>query len=84
MDKSTIEMAILGLEEQKKKIEHALAELRNQSGIRGRSRRLPTSSAAVSSPLTRKRRTMSAEARRKISESMKRRHAERAKARSKK
>jgi len=84
MDKSTIEMAILGLEEQKKKIEHALAELRNQSPIRGRSRMLPTGGETVPSSFKRKRRKMSAEARRKISESMKRRHAERAKARSKK
>jgi hypothetical protein len=76
MDQTTIEMAILGLEEQKKKIEQAIAELRTQS--RGRGHRLPIS-GELPTPFKRKRRTMSAEARRKISEGMKRRHAERRK-----
>ena len=74
MDKSTIEMAILGLEEQKKKIEHAIAELRTQLNGRGRRQILP-GGGEMPTPFKRKRRKMSAAARKKISEAMKRRYA---------
>jgi len=74
MEKATIEMAILGLEEQKKKIEHAIAELRTQ--LDGRSSRPPQAGAGeIRAPFVRKRRRMSAAAKRKISEAMKRRYA---------
>ena len=66
---------------QKKKIDEAIAELRTQSRGRGQ---LLQGGGEMPTPFKRKRRTMSAEARRKISEGMKRRHAERAKQRLKK
>ena len=74
MEKATIEMAILGLEEQKKKIEQAIVELRTQ--LNGRSRRpFLAGGGEMPTPFARKRRRMSAAAKRKISDAMKRRYA---------
>jgi hypothetical protein len=75
MEKTTIEMAIIGLEEQKKKIEQALAELRTQLDGRDR-QKLMSEGGEKPTPFVRRRRKMSAEAKRKISEAMKRRYAE--------
>jgi len=74
MEKTTIEMAILGLEEQKKKIEQAIAELRTQLNSRGH-RPFPAAGSEMPTPFVRKRRRMSAAAKRKISDAMKRRYA---------
>ena len=74
MEKATIEMAISGLEEQKKKIEQAIAELRTQLNSRG-SRPSLAGGGEMPTPSVRKRRRMSAAAKRKISEAMKRRYA---------
>jgi hypothetical protein len=67
-----LELALKGLEAERAQIDSEIAELRNQL----------TGSTAPAAGVTaiagqRKRRKMSAEARRRISEGMKRRHAER-------
>ena len=69
MDKNTIEMAIRGLETEKAKVEAAIADLKSQLG-NGRVR-----AAIVVPSAFRKRRTMSASARKAISEAQKKRWA---------
>jgi hypothetical protein len=73
MDKNTIEMAIRGLETEKAKVEAAIADLKSQLS-NGRLR----AADGVPSPF-RKRRTLSASARRAISEAQKKRWAARKK-----
>ena len=70
-----LELALKGLQAERAKIDDEVAELRNQLGG-GRSE--------MNSAQPRKRRKMSAAARKKISEAMKRRHAERRKLAAKK
>jgi hypothetical protein len=74
MDKNTIEMAIRGLETEKAKVEAALADLRSQLS-NGRVRTI----SSVPSSLGRKRRTLSAAARKAISDAQKKRWAARKK-----
>ena len=76
MDKNTIEMAIRGLETEKAKVEAAIAVLRSQLS-NGRARAM--NSVASPSPSGKKRRTLSAAARRAISEAQKKRWAARKK-----
>ncbi len=67
-------LALKGLEAERAKLDSEIAEIRTQLG----SESTPsTNGSAGMLPATRPRKTMSAEARRKISEAMKRRHAER-------
>ena len=77
-----VELAIKGLEAEKARIERELAELRNQGTARAESPRLPAAGPQV--PADKRRRKMSAAARRKISEAMKKIHAQRKAAASKK
>ena len=77
-----VELAIKGLEAEKARIEKELAELRNQGTARAESPRLPA--AGPQGPAGgKRRRKMSAAARRKISEAMKKIHAQRKAAASK-
>ena len=73
-----VELAIHGLEAEKARIEQEIAELRNQTTTRTSTSRTPVRQQPHANvrPTTRKRR-MSAAARKRISESMKRSHAER-------
>jgi len=77
-----VELAIKGLEAEKARIEQELMELRNQRTPRTATNRAPV--AARQEPqlqapeaADKPRRKMSAAARKKISQAMKRRHAER-------
>ena len=65
-----LELALKGLEADRAKLDEEIAEIRSQLG--GRS----TTAVATVAGARRKRRKMSMEARRKISEAMKRRYAE--------
>ena len=76
-----LELALKGLEVEQAKLDNEIAEIKAQLNGGDKSAqlaqvKLPTSAAAT----TRKRRTMSAEAKRRISEGMKRRYAEMRKA----
>jgi hypothetical protein len=68
-----LELALKGLEAERAQIESQLAQLTGRRGTR-----VTTSGSRLESrtPTGRKRRRMSAEAKRKISEAMKRRYAE--------
>jgi hypothetical protein len=71
-----LELALKGLEAERARIDEEITQIRSQmNGSVGR----PRSSGSVSTGL-RRTRTMSPEARRRISEAMKRRHAERRRA----
>jgi hypothetical protein len=70
MDKNTIEMAIRGLETEKAKLEAAIADLKSNLS-NGRVR----AASGVPSPFKKKRRTLSASARKAISEAQKKRWA---------
>jgi hypothetical protein len=71
-----LELALKGLEAERARIEEEIAQIRSQmNGSVGRPRTIGSSSAGL-----RRTRTMSADARRRISEAMKRRHAERRRA----
>jgi len=75
-----VELAIKGLEAEKARIEQELAELRSHTTARIRTSRTPTATQPQPKtvPLAAKaKRKMSAAARKKISETMKKRHAER-------
>jgi len=72
-----LELALKGLEAERTKIDTEIAQIRSQLGGRN-------SVAEGTTPTGRKKRTMSAEARKRISEGMKRRYAELRKASSKK
>jgi hypothetical protein len=70
-----LEMALKGLEADRAKLDEEIAEIKREIGHR------PSAAAEVETavgapPATQKKRRMSAEARRKISEGMKRRYAE--------
>jgi hypothetical protein len=68
-----LEMALKGLEADRAKLDEEIAEIRSELGQRPST----TRGGDISGPAgVRKKRTMSAEARRKISEGMKRRYAE--------
>jgi hypothetical protein len=69
-----LELALKGLEADRAKLDEEIAEIRRQLG-RG-SGVTTGQEAATTSPPPRQRRRMSAEAKRKISEAMKRRYAE--------
>jgi hypothetical protein len=68
-----LEMALKGLEADRAKLDQEIAEIKHELGYRPV---LTKTSAIGSSILVPKKRTMSAEARRRISEGMKRRYAE--------
>ncbi len=72
-----VELAIKGLEAEKASIEEEIALIRNQLTGRGERTRTPApeSQGQSSAPAAKPRRRMSAAARRKISEAMKRSHA---------
>lgn len=69
-----LEMALKGLESERARLEHEISEIRQELGHRPSSNH--TSTAALSTDSVPKKRTMSAEARKRISEGMKRRYAE--------
>lgn len=68
-----LELALKGLEAERAKLDVEISQIRTQLGV-GRSSAHSSSIVGLSTP--RKRRRMSAAARKKISESMKRRYAE--------
>ena len=68
-----LELALKGLEAERTKIDDEIAQLRSQLRLQRNGTEVTTTEAG-SAP--RKRRTMSAEARKRISEGMKRRYAE--------
>ena len=69
-----VELAIRGLEGEKTRIENELSELKKQrTGVRGRS----VQARQTQKEPVRRRRKMTAAARKRISEAMKKRHAER-------
>ena len=68
-----LEMALKGLEADRAKLEEEIAEIKRELGHQPA---LTKVSSASSSTLPPKKRTMSAEAKRRISEGMKRRYAE--------
>jgi hypothetical protein len=71
--KRLLEMALKGLEADRAKLDQEIAEIQRELGYRPELTKI----SAVGSPmLPPKKRTMSAEARRRISEGMKRRYAE--------
>ena len=75
-----VELAIKGLEAEKARIEQELMELRNQRTPRTATNRAPVAAQQepqLQAPAAKPRRKMSAAARKKISQAMKRRHAER-------
>jgi len=67
-----LQLALKGLEAERAKIDDEIAQIKNQLGNRSV---IANSVDAVSQGAVKKRRTMSAEARRRISEGMKRRYA---------
>ena len=75
------ELALKGLEAERARIDSEIAELRSQMGLRRQTSTGQLERAVPSSG--KRRRSMSAEARRKISEAMKRSHAARRKGTSK-
>jgi hypothetical protein len=68
-----LELALKGLEAERAQIENEISQVRSQLGYRSTSSNNPVEGTT---PTGRKRRKMSAEAKRKISEGMKRRYAE--------
>jgi hypothetical protein len=72
-----LEMALKGLESDRSKLDEEIAEIKREIGHRPAGAKPAEVKTAVGAPgASRKKRTMSAEARRKISEGMKRRYAE--------
>jgi hypothetical protein len=69
-----LELALKGLEAERTKIDGEIAQLRSQLRSQRNGSEIATTTETGSAP--RKRRTMSAEARKRISEGMKRRYAE--------
>ena len=69
-----LEMALKGLEGERARLEHEISEIRRELGHRPSSSH--TSTEVMSTDSAPKKRTMSAEARKRISEGMKRRYAE--------
>jgi hypothetical protein len=80
MNKNTIEIAVRALETEKAKLDAAIADLKSKS-VNGRvaTTRSAGADTGVPSPFRRKRRTLSASARRAISEAQKKRWAARKK-----
>jgi hypothetical protein len=75
-----VELAIKGLEAEEARIEQELAELRSHTTARTRTSRTRTTTQPQPKPVplaAKAKRKMSAAARKKISETMKKRHAER-------
>jgi hypothetical protein len=72
MDPTTLQMALIGYEAERQKIQQKIADLRAQ--LNGRSRR--ASASATAAPATRTRRRMSAVARKRIAAAQKKRWAE--------
>lgn len=70
-----LELALKGLEAERAKIDAEIAQIKTQFNSRPASARGRLIVATAAAPTRRRKRTMSAEARRKISEAMKRRHA---------
>jgi hypothetical protein len=73
-----LELALKGLQAERARIDDEIAQLKNQ--LNSRVAPGPISAVGESASAASKRRTMSAEARKKISEAMKRRHAQMKKA----
>jgi hypothetical protein len=77
-----LEMALKGLEAERARLENEISEIKRELGHRPSLTKTPT--AVVSTDSVPKKRTMSPEARKRISEGMKRRYAELRKATRKK
>jgi hypothetical protein len=76
-NKRLVELAIIGLEAEKARIEKDLAELRSTATLARRTSRIQPGAAREAEQAGKSQRRMSAAARRKISEAMKKSHAER-------
>jgi hypothetical protein len=79
-----LELALKGLEAERARIDSEITEIKGQLNHRSRGSQSSGGGDATEAPTRRRRRRMSAEAKRKISEAMKRRYAEMRKAVAKK
>jgi hypothetical protein len=71
-----LELALKGLEAERTRLDDEISQIKSQLNHNGRTAKIADNGTQSTSTATSKKRTMSAEARKRISEGMKRRYAE--------